>query len=136
MSVRYPQKSQKISLSEEYPCPCRRKGKLVPIVLTEALGCDRCQQIFVVQPHGKAIEQVASPYPYKRSWRWTGHRWINNQNNWPSSYSIMLIGLTFVGVVIVLPLLQQAGLSHLVWAVLTIILAILPALVVWLSLRR
>ena len=70
------QKAQKIDLNAEYPCPCCRRGCIRPITLTEALGCDRCQQIFVVKEHGKAIEQLSTTYPYKRSWCWSGKRWI------------------------------------------------------------
>ena len=51
-------KIQKIDSSSEYPCPCRRKGNLKPIVLTEALGCDRCQQIFEIKKDGQVIEQL------------------------------------------------------------------------------
>lgn len=71
-----PQKYLKIDLSSEYPCPCRRRGRLLPIVLTEAFGCDRCQQIFVVDEKNQIIEQLSSTYPYKPAWRWTGYRWI------------------------------------------------------------
>lgn len=69
-------RTQKISLKNDYPCPCRRTGCLKPIILTEALGCDRCQQIFVVKEDGHAIEQLSSIY-HKQTWRWTGHRWAN-----------------------------------------------------------
>jgi len=31
-----------------------------------------CQQIFVVRPDGFSIEQLATTYPYKRAWYWTG----------------------------------------------------------------
>lgn len=65
----------KLDLHHDYPCPCRRQGRLQPIVLTEALGCDRCQQIFVVDEKHQEIELVSSAYPYKRLWRWNGHRW-------------------------------------------------------------
>jgi hypothetical protein len=64
-----------LDLHRDYPCPCRRRGRLVPIVLTEAYGCDLCQQIFVLQEGSQEIEQISSLYPYKRRWRWTGHRW-------------------------------------------------------------
>ena len=53
-----PQKAQKIELTTEYPCPCRRRGRLLPITLTEAFGCNRCQQIFVVEDSGYALEQL------------------------------------------------------------------------------
>ncbi|MGF1591144.1 MAG: hypothetical protein ACFCU7_18220 [Pleurocapsa sp.] len=102
-------KTQKIDLTSEYPCPCRRKGNLKPIVLTEALGCDRCQQIFVVKKDGQVIEQLSSIYQ-KKSWRWTGNRWKNAYARWTQSYlSMMLILLLSLSVliVVILPLLLQ-----------------------------
>jgi hypothetical protein len=81
-----PQKTQKIDLSTEYPCPCRRRGALVPITLTEAFGCNRCQQIFVVEESGYVIEQLSTSYPYKKAWRWTGHRWNTANASLGESY--------------------------------------------------
>lgn len=73
-------KSQKLDLNEAYPCPCRRRGMLKPILLTEAFGCDRCQQIYVLKDDGYTIEQLATHYPYRRVWRWTGHQWLVNRH--------------------------------------------------------
>jgi cellulose synthase/poly-beta-1,6-N-acetylglucosamine synthase-like glycosyltransferase len=132
------QKTQKIDLSSEYPCPCRRKGNLKPIVLTEALGCDRCQQIFVVKRDGQVIEQLSSIYQ-KKSWRWTGNRWKNAYARWTQSYlSIMLILLLSLSVVIVviLPLLlrwlnAQSIISWIVIFLFLIILLILSLFIVY-----
>ena len=102
-------KTAKIDLSSEYPCPCRRKGNLKPIVLTEALGCDRCQQIFVVKKDGQVIEQLSSVYQ-KKSWRWTGNRWKNAYTRWTQDYlSIMLILLFSLSIliVVILPVLLR-----------------------------
>lgn len=65
-------KPQKIDLQQEYPCPCCR-GKINQLVLTEALGCDRCHKIFVLRNDSYAVEQVSSPYPH--SWQWDGQIW-------------------------------------------------------------
>ena len=104
-----PYKVQKIDLNSEYPCPCRRKGKLKPIVLTEALGCDRCQQIFVVKKDGHIIEQLSYIYQ-KKSWRWTGNRWKNAYARWSQSYlstiTVLMLGLTATAIVM-LPLLLR-----------------------------
>ena len=91
-----PQKSLKIDLSKEYPCPCRRRGRLLPITLTEAFGCDRCQQIFVVDEKNQIIEQLSTNYPGKRAWRWTGYRWIT------AHYGIADGGLPLMAVVVIL----------------------------------
>ena len=102
-----PHKVHKIDLTSEYPCPCRRNGKLKPIVLTEALGCDRCQQIFAVKKDGLAIEQLSSIYQ-KKSWRWTGNRWKNTYGVWKqNSFSIILLLLFSLSITIVVVLPQM-----------------------------
>lgn len=116
-----PYKKQKIDLSSEYPCPCRRKGNLKPIVLTEALGCDRCQQIFVVKKDGQVIEQLSSIYQ-KKSWQWTGNRWKNVYARWTQSYLSAMVVLTFTSAIllmIMLPLLLRwlSTQSIIPWAV-------------------
>lgn len=92
-------RTKKIDLSSEYPCPCRRKGNLKPIVLTEALGCDRCQQIFVVKKEGRVIEQLSSIYQ-KKSWQWTGNRWKNGYPRWKESYWLIIISLAVVSAIL------------------------------------
>ena len=67
---------QKVDLSEVYPCPtCRHRGNIREITLTEAFGCDRCQQIYVIRDGGFGLEQLSGAHPYRRLWRWTGHQW-------------------------------------------------------------
>ena len=102
-------KGQKIDLTSEYPCPCRRKGNLKPIVLMDALGCDRCQQIFEVKKDERIIEQVTSIYQ-KKSWRWTGNRWKNAYVRWTQGYwsmiLILMLGMS-VFTIVILPLLLR-----------------------------
>ena len=107
-----PNKVQKIDLNSEYPCPCRRDGHLKAIVLTEALGCDRCQQIFAVKKDGQVIEQLASVYQQK-TWRWTGNRWQKAHGRWKQSYLSILLAILL-------------GLS-------TLLLAVLPQMLRWLN---
>ncbi len=133
-------KIQKIDLSSEYPCPCRRKGNLKPIVLTEALGCDRCQQIFVVKKDGQVIEQLSSLYQ-KKSWRWTGSRWKNVYARWTQSYfSMMLIllsSLTILMVVILPPLLHWLNVQSIIsWIVVFLFLIMLLTLSLFLIYRH
>ena len=133
-----PYKVQKIDLNSEYPCPCRRKGKLKPIVLTEALGCDRCQQIFVVKKDGQIIEQLSYVYQ-KKSWRWTGNKWKNAYARWSQSYlsmiTVLMLGLTVMAIV-TLPLLLRwlSTQSIISWTVvfsLFVVLLILSLFVVY-----
>lgn len=100
-----PNKAQKIDLSNDYPCPCRRRGRLVAIALTEAFGCNRCQQIFVVEDNGHVIEQLSTTYPYKRAWRWTGYQWVVAHAGIQESYFSVAIALVIILLVIVICLL-------------------------------
>ena len=131
-----PQKAQKIDLNTEYPCPCRRRGHLLPITLTEAFGCDRCQQIFVLQNNGQAIEQLSSHYPYKRAWRWTGNRWRIVNSNWRESY-LPVASVIVVLLIVWLPLTQIYISSKIIlWATIILLLIIFPALMIWLAYRH
>ncbi|ACK65809.1 conserved hypothetical protein [Rippkaea orientalis PCC 8801] len=133
-----PQKPIKIDLNNDYPCPCRRRGRLLPIVLTEAFGCDRCQQIFVVEENGQTIEQLSSSYPYKRSWRWTGYRWVVVRQGLGEGYFPLMSGMTIVVLIgwLLLALRSPAGLSMIIWTALIVFLIILSAIIFWLAYRR
>lgn len=133
-----PQKAHKIELNTEYPCPCRRRGHLTPITLTEAFGCTRCQQIFVVEEGGFVIEQLSTSYPYKRSWRWSGHQWNVVHPGLGDSYLPLALGILLVLLSIWLPvaLHNPSGANIVLWAIVALLLAVLPALMVWLAYRR
>ena len=133
-----PQKPDKIDLNTEYICPCRRNGQLIPITLTEAFGCDRCQQIFVVEENGYVLEQLSTTYPYKRAWRWKGNNWQMVQPRLGRNYLPIALSIIFVLVIIWLPLaLRLANSSNIIaWAIVAVLLVILPALMVWLTYRR
>lgn len=133
-------KIQKIDLTSEYPCPCRRKGNLKPIVLTEALGCDRCQQIFVVKKDGQVIEQLSSIYQ-KKSWQWTGNRWKNAYTRWTQSYLSTMFVLVFglaIFAVVILPVMLRwlMARSIISWVVIFLILIILLLLTLYLVYRH
>jgi hypothetical protein len=134
----YSQKGPKIELSQEYPCPCRRRARLIPITLTEAFGCDRCQQIFVVDESGHFLEQLASLYPYKRTWRWTGQNWILS---YPGGDSYLLAIASVLGLLLLLWVVVirtlPAGVNVIFWIVGGLfLLFIMPALRSWLTYRR
>ncbi len=132
------QKAQKIDLSVDYPCPCRRKGRLVPIVLTEALGCDRCQQIFVVEDNGYAIEQLSTAYPYKKSWHWTGNQWKIAHSGLRESYLPVALAIILVPLFVWLPLALRLPIKPniLLWALVPLLLLLLLAIYQWLAYRR
>jgi hypothetical protein len=133
-----PHKAQKIDLNSEYICPCRRKGCLKPIILTEAFGCDRCQQIFVVLENGYEIEQLASHYPYKKSWRWYNNRWISANQGVGETYFPVALGVILILLIVWLPLAlrSSSGIGIVFWSFFALMLAIIPALMVWLAYRR
>jgi hypothetical protein len=131
-------KIQKIDSSAEYPCPCRRRGQLTPIVLTEAFGCNRCQQIFVVQENGYVLEQLSTNYPYKRAWRWTGHQWNIAHANLGRGYFpltlLILVGLIFLLVLMALHPPLSSSLPIRVIAAL--VASMMIVLILWLRFRH
>jgi len=129
-------KTQKIDLNTEYPCPCRRRGCLLPITLTEAFGCNRCQQIFVVEENGYMIEQLSTSYPYKKAWRWTGNRWSTANAKIGENYLPVAILIVLVLLIVWLPLALYDKNNIIFWALLAVLLALIPALMFWLTYRR
>lgn len=135
-----PQKAKKIELNQDYPCPCRRRGTLRPIALTEAFGCDRCQQIFAVEDQGHTIEQVSTSYPYKRAWHWTGNRWIMVNSKLGENYLPFAIGFAiflpivlFVLAIYLPPVPQEL---RIIVIILVVLFVLLPAFMLWSSYRR
>jgi hypothetical protein len=130
------QKAQKIDLNSEYPCPCRRRGSLIPITLTEAFGCNRCQQIFVVEETGYVIEQLSTNYPYKRSWRWTGHRWSSAHAGLRENYFPVAIGMIAIAVFLMLLALKFAPRPNIVWILPIVLVGLFLGLWPWFAYRR
>lgn len=133
-----PQKYLKIDLSSDYPCPCRRRGRLLPIVLTEAFGCDRCQQIFVVDEKSQIIEQLSSTYPYKPAWRWTGYRWIATHYRLGESGFplIIFIVLVFTIVSMLLALRSIPTIGMIFGIAIVVVFIFLLVLTIWLAYRH
>ena len=132
--------TKKINLEKDYPCPCRRNGCLKPIFLTEAMGCDRCQQIFVLQDNQQVIEQLSSIYQ-KRAWRWNGRRWISIYPGLsPNTLSLLFIAIVLSPIIfaIALPLVLHrfSTPSMILWVVLCLILMTLLGLLLWLAYRH
>jgi hypothetical protein len=131
-------KIQKIDLTADYPCPCRRRGRLKPIVLTEAFGCDRCQQIFVVQDNGYILEQLSTSYPYKRAWRWTGNQWNIAHASLSRGYFpltlLIIFGLIFLLVLMALHSPLSANVAIRVIAALVV--SVMIVLILWLTFRH
>jgi hypothetical protein len=123
---------QKLDLNSEYPCPCQKKGSLLPIVLTEAFGCNRCQKIFVLTEKGEAIEELSPIYNYKKVWRWNGVQWRMSGQRLTQTYLSMFLGIILVLAIVFGPLLLQstATVSMIFWMVILLVLA------AWLAVER
>lgn len=131
------QKSIKLDSDHDFPCPCRRKGRLLPIILTEAFGCDRCQQIFAIDEKRQEIELLSSAYPYKRIWRWTGHRWRSSQQVNNGSFPIFL-ALTLIILMgwLLLALHSLPSLSMILGIMVGTTLVSFFVYTIWLAYRR
>ncbi len=130
-------KNHPIDIKNEYPCPCRRQGKLCNIILTEAMGCQLCQTIFVLSPSGESIEQLNAHYPYKKAWAWTGRRWINTDKSWQNNY-LILVSLCFVfSILIAIPvLIGLKGGINIISAIMVGLILILLSTFLWCVYRR
>lgn len=134
-------KAQKIDLNAEYPCPLclRRRGRLTLISLTEAFGCDRCQQIFIVEDSGYAIEQLSTSYPYKKAWCWKGDKWMVahstiRENYLPLSLGIVVFALCIAAVLA--PQLTKDPKIIIFFALVVLGATLMPALWQWIAYRR
>ncbi len=123
-----------------YPCPCRRAANLVPIYLTDAYGCDRCPQMFVLNEEGKLVEQLTAGYPDARTWRWSGAQWklVNPPRRSESHFMrtlapllILVVGWLLVGQWLIAPF------AWLYWFLGAIIVAfVLPTINAYWGRRR
>ncbi|MBC6476973.1 MAG: hypothetical protein GDA56_03415 [Hormoscilla sp. GM7CHS1pb] len=128
---------EKIDLNVEYPCPCRRRGRLSNIILTEALGCNKCQQIFVVQEGATVMEQLSTNYPYKKTWCWTGREWQKVHSDWSEHYwSVILLTFLVLLVVCLLWIFLFADVYLRLWAMAPLLVVLLLVMMQWLTYRR
>ncbi len=102
----------------------------MPIYLTDAFGCDRCPQMFVLNDEGCLVEQLTGGHPDARAWRWTGQQWKMRQQGRESSilgFLGWLLGLVLgwfvVGIRLIWPL------QWLYWIIgLLVVIFVLPTL--------
>jgi hypothetical protein len=69
--------STSLNLSEDYPCPVCRIGKISPMPLMEAMSCDFCQEIFTVNVELQQVKMPSRQPPLV--WRWNGRKWNPGQ---------------------------------------------------------
>jgi hypothetical protein len=92
----------------------------------------------VVEDNDYVLEQLSTSYPYKRAWRWTGHQWSVANPGLGESYLPVALGVVLVMLSIGLPLALSASSSSgvFLWAIVLLLLALIPALMVLLAYRR
>jgi hypothetical protein len=133
----HPQKANKIDLNVDYPCPCHRRGRLTPITLTEAFGCNRCARFFVVQENGYVIEELPTNYSYKRTWRWTGNQWNIVSPPIAKSYLPLILGVLSIITLLLIAIVAKQPIREnpALWVIVLIVLS-LVLFMAWLASRR
>ena len=128
-----PSRSPKIDHDQDYPCPCRRRGRLKPIFLTEAFGCDRCPHIFVIEENGHIIEQLSSTYPYKKAWRWTGYCWMAAHKGMGEGFIPIILGMLSALTVLLIRLavIPYSIVSMIPWVLMVLFIGTLIGLIFW-----
>ncbi|TYQ30566.1 hypothetical protein [Pseudanabaena sp. UWO310] len=124
-------KPQKIDLEQIYPCPCpRRRGKLKPIALTDAFGCDRCPLLFQIEDDGYSLSQLGGLDSQRHHWQWTG-KWQTihdgNRQDWLEKSLTYCAYLLFVALII----LWALNLRSTLGIPLAILLFTLLGLLIW-----
>jgi len=127
-----------LTLPSPIPCPhCGSQGELNPIILMEAIGCDRCQSLFTLSNPDLILEQIASPTPTPRRWRWTGQHWRRLP---PPQQSPWILGAALVIVLTLLwmPVLLNGAVPGLMplWLAVFFGGVVLPGVVLWVTYRR
>ncbi|ELS01284.1 hypothetical protein Xen7305DRAFT_00009870 [Xenococcus sp. PCC 7305] len=135
-----PRRIRKIDLQKNYPCPSCRKGSLNLIFLTEALGCDRCQKIFVVKDNYQIIEQLSS-FEHTKAWYWNGSSWSNLYKGLtPNTLSALLITMVLFPMLMAIflsLLLQRVPLTSMMLGVIVcFVLMIFVGLMLWIAYRH
>jgi hypothetical protein len=124
-------KPQKIDLEQIYPCPCpRKRGKLKPIALTDAFGCDRCSLLFELENDGYSLLQVGGIDSQRHTWQWIGKwRASREYRQYPllETALMYIISLLFFALVVMWTLNLKSAFA----IPLAILLFILLGLLIW-----
>ncbi|MDX2255211.1 MAG: hypothetical protein NW214_06835 [Pseudanabaenaceae cyanobacterium bins.39] len=129
---------QKIDSEQIYPCPCvRNRGKLKPIALMDAFGCDHCSLMFEINEDGYKLLQLGGLSHYPQSWQWVG-KWQLVREPLPPFQFISFWGYILLAAFVLLLLLWVFNLRTAIGIPLTILLLSFVGLLVWrmLALRQ
>ncbi len=128
-------KPQKIDLEQIYPCPCpRKRGKLKPIALTDAFGCDRCSLLFELEKEGYSLRQVGGIDSQHHAWQWVG-KWqpIREYRQYSVLETTVIITVSLL--FLVLLVLWLVNFKPALGIPIAILLFALLGLIVWRSLE-
>lgn len=124
----------KLDCDRSYPCPVCRRGQLNAITLTDAWGCDDCQEIFE-QKAPNVLQKLSAPYPYKISWQWTGKSWERLKPKVkPDRVRRAVAAIALVSFILLA--LTALELIDLPLRIGVVALLLLVLIVVWIGLRR
>jgi len=124
-------KPQKIDPEQIYPCPCpRRRGRLKPIVLTDAFGCDRCSLLFELEEDGHSLLQIGGIDHQQHRWQWIG-KWKSLREQ--RAYSLPEIASMYLTVwlFLTLAILWSLNLKIILGIPLIILLFTFAGLLIW-----
>ena len=124
----------RLHCDHSYPCPVCRRGELNAITLTEAWGCNDCQEIFE-QTTINTIKKLTAPYPHRASWQWTGKAWERQRPEMkpdPARRAVVAIALVTL-IWLALTLLELVNIPLRIGVSALILIALI---VVWIGLRR
>ena len=84
------------------------------------------------------LEELSTSYRYKRTWRWNGHQWNGVSSGFGDNYLSIALGVILVLLItgLLLALNSPTNSGVVFWAVVLLLLALLPALMVLLAYRR
>ena len=122
---------QKIDIEQIYPCPCPRKqGKLKPIALTNAFGCDRCSLLFELENDGYNLLQLGGMDNQRHVWQWVG-KWQTTRES--ARYTLLETALMYMASLLFLTLiiLWTINLQLAFKTPIAILLFILLGLIIW-----
>jgi hypothetical protein len=124
-------KPQKIDLGQIYPCPCpRKRGKLKPIALTDAFGCDRCSLLFELENDGYSLLQLGGIDSQRHAWQWVG-KWHSIHQHRRSPLSELVLMYAAALLFLALIILWALNLKSVFGIPLAILLFILLGLLIW-----
>lgn len=87
-----------LTLSDAFPCPICRQGRIEAIVLTEAFACEFCRHILSANLVNQQVQVVDSSQPL--TWSWNGRTWRLARGEKEQALSGMILLLAVLLIVV------------------------------------